>query len=70
MATEIVVIYTGTDACRRCLGWKRIANSDDGESWKYWAGLSPGADLAVRMGIVRPVECPKCGGTGIEPADG
>ncbi len=50
--------------CGRCDGCGRIANSDDGEPWKYWADLPPGADLAVRMGLVQPIPCPDCKGTG------
>lgn len=65
--SEPIVIYQGPDACQRCLGWKRVANSDDGESWKYWAELRPPENLAVTLGVVRPVVCPRCGGTGREP---
>jgi hypothetical protein len=64
---ESIVIYEGPDACRRCLGWKRIADSQEGESWKYWAELTPPENIAVTLGVVRPVVCPRCGGTGKEP---
>lgn len=63
-----VVIYDGPNACRQCLGWKRIANSEDGESWKYWAELEPPSNLAVTLGLVVPITCPRCNGTGQEPA--
>lgn len=66
---ETVVIYQGDDACQRCLGWKRIANSDDGESWKYWAELPSPSNIAVQLGIVHPIACPDCNGTGQEPAN-
>lgn len=62
------IIYTGPDACRRCLGWKQIANSDDGESWKYWAELPPPSNLAVQVGVVFPIQCPRCQGKGVEPS--
>ena len=63
---DIVVIYEGENKCRLCEGWKRV-NSEEELSWKYWAQLPPGSDLAVQLGLVRPVECPRCKGTGIEP---
>lgn len=63
----MIVVYTGPDACQRCLGWKQIANSDDGESWKYWAELPSPENLAVQVGIVFPTRCPRCEGTGVEP---
>lgn len=62
-----IVIYTGPDACQGCLGWKRIANSDDGEPWKFWAELTPPENLAVTLGLVYPIICPRCGGSGREP---
>lgn len=57
------------DECSRCDGEGRIANSEDGEPWSAWAELPPGSDLAVQMGIVQPVDCPECGGSGKEAAD-
>lgn len=50
-----------TTVCRRCLGCGQVANSEDAEPWSYWADLPPGSDLAVTMGVVRPVPCPDCG---------
>jgi hypothetical protein len=66
---EIVTIYTGDNACCQCLGWKRV---DDGEgnSWKYWAELPAQSAVAVHMGFIKPITCPHCSGTGIEPAEG
>lgn len=50
--------------CLRCNGCGQITNSSDGEAWTYWEQLPPESDIAVRMGIVKPVTCPTCGGTG------
>ena len=61
------IIYTGNDACKQCLGWGKVANSDDQESWKYWAELKPPENLAIQLGVVKPIQCPRCNGTGIEP---
>lgn len=53
-----------TRPCERCDGCGRIANSDDGEAWTAWQDLPPPSDLAVRMGLVKPIPCPICGGSG------
>jgi len=63
---DLVVIYDGDDKCTRCLGWKRV-DSGDGVSWKYWAEVPAPSNIAVQMGLVKPVVCPRCQGTGIEP---
>lgn len=52
------------DGCERCDGCGKIADSDEGEPWTAWENLPPGSDLAVQMGLVKPITCPKCGGTG------
>jgi hypothetical protein len=49
-----------TETCQRCDGCGSIANSDSGEPWTQWERLPPGSDLAVRMGLVRPIPCPDC----------
>lgn len=53
--------------CRRCSGCGQVAHGDDASSWLAWASLPPGSDLAVRLGIVFPVTCPSCAGTGRTP---
>lgn len=50
--------------CHRCEGCGKIDNGDDGAPWTLWERLPPGSDLAVRLGMVRPIPCPECGGTG------
>jgi hypothetical protein len=50
--------------CRRCAGCGQIANSEDGEPWTFWAELPEINRLAVTMGIVKPIPCPACHGTG------
>lgn len=61
---QTITIYDGPDPCPQCLGWKRIANDDDQSSWKYWAELLLPANIGVQLGIVYPIMCPKCLGTG------
>jgi len=65
---ETIVIYEGENACNQCLGWKRVDNGEFG-SWKYWAELPAQSAIAVQMGLVKPVQCPRCKGTGIEPQE-
>lgn len=55
---------SGTGDCPTCAGCGYVANDDKRSPWVHWANLPPGADLAVRMGIVRRETCPDCGGTG------
>jgi hypothetical protein len=64
----IIEIYTGPDACQKCLGWKQIANDDDQTSWKDWAELPPPSNIAVQLGLVFPIDCPRCQGSGKEPS--
>jgi len=66
---EMVVIYQGEDACQQCNGWKRV-DDGDGQSWQYWEELPAQSRIAVTMGIVKPIECPRCGGSGKEPDAG
>ena len=54
--------------CERCDGCGQIADSDEGEPWTAWTSLPPGSDLAVRMGLVKPIPCPDCTGPATEPA--
>lgn len=63
-----IEIYTGPDTCRRCLGWKKIANDDEQSSWKHWAELPPPSNIAVTLGMVFPIDCPRCQGRGREPS--
>lgn len=66
----MIEIYDGPNACERCLGWKHIDDGDEGISWKYWIELPAQSRIAVTLGLVRPVVCPRCGGTGAEPEPG
>lgn len=60
-------IYEGEDACKQCEGWGKVDDGDEGVSWGIWAALPPGADIAVKWGVVKPITCPRCGGTGEDP---
>jgi len=51
-------------ACGRCDGCGRVGSDDEHAPWTFWESLPPGSDLAVRMGLVVPLPCLDCGGTG------
>ena len=56
--------------CNRCEGCGKIASDEVGSPWSAWESLPPGSDVAVKMGLVRPLQCPDCGGTGeVEKAE-
>ena len=46
--------------CPKCDGCGQVANTEDEEPWTVWAALPPGADAAVKMGLVKPKPCPEC----------
>lgn len=50
--------------CSKCAGCGRIANDEEGTPWKYWEELPIKSAAAVIMGIVKPLTCPDCKGTG------
>jgi hypothetical protein len=50
--------------CKRCDGCGRIADSEDGLPWTRWTELPLHSSIALLAGIVRPIPCPKCAGTG------
>ena len=58
-----------TNPCEGCDGCGQIANTDDREPWSMWEGLPEASKVAIRLGIVRPIPCPYCHGTGVDPED-
>lgn len=55
-----------TEKCARCDGCGKIANSDDGEPWTMWLKLPLESSQAVLAGIIRPIDCPVCKGSGFK----
>lgn len=51
--------------CERCEGCGLLADSEDREPWTVWLNLPLRSSLAVLAGLVRPVQCDRCGGTGV-----
>ncbi len=54
----------GDTECDRCDGCGKIADDSDGTPWKYWIEMPVQSAAAVIIGLVKPIECPKCHGTG------
>jgi len=50
--------------CQTCDGCGRVADTEDREPWTAWTSLPLHSAAAVVLGIVRPITCPKCGGSG------
>ena len=50
--------------CPRCDGCGQIADSEDGEPWTTWTNLPSASRIAVAIGLVKPLPCPVCGGSG------
>lgn len=53
-----------TPICTRCEGCGELANSDSREPWTFWASLPSESSLAVYTGLVWPIPCDACNGTG------
>ena len=51
------------DFCETCAGCGKIANDEDGTPWEWMRDL-PYAQIAIRLGTVKPITCPDCDGTG------
>jgi hypothetical protein len=58
------IIQMKSGDCDRCEGCGYVANSDDAEPWTAWANLPMQSAIAVQMGLVKPVPCPECDGSG------
>lgn len=50
--------------CDRCDGCGKIASGEEGAPWSMWLEMPLKSCAAVLMEIVKPIPCPKCGGTG------
>lgn len=50
--------------CERCAGCGQIADDEDGTPWSTWEALPQQSKAAINMGLVKPIPCPDCNGTG------
>lgn len=53
-----------TTKCGRCDGCGQLADSDAREPWTTWTALPLKSSAAVLMGLVKPIPCDACDGTG------
>jgi len=67
----ILDFYPRGDAkpCPKCRGCGKVANTEDMEPWTMWETMPEESKGAVRMGLVCPIECPVCKGTGKKPPE-
>lgn len=56
-----------SEKCPSCDGCGKVADTESREPWTAWTSLPPGARVAVDLGVVRPVTCPDCAGSGEDP---
>ena len=52
--------------CPKCDGCGQIADDEDQTPWKFWQELPAKSAAAVFLGLVKPIVCPACKGTGTE----
>lgn len=50
--------------CERCEGGGKLADDGCGTPWTHWVALSSAVGGAL-IGMVNPIPCPACNGTGI-----
>jgi len=55
------------EKCPSCDGCGQVADTEDREPWTDWLKLPLGSGAAVVAGIVKPVTCTACLGTGNSP---
>ena len=50
--------------CLKCMGCGQIANDEEGTPWSYWEKLPYESAAAIIIGLIKPITCPECRGTG------
>lgn len=50
--------------CEGCDGCGKVADTPDREPWTRWTALPLQSAAAVVLGVVKPIPCPYCNGTG------
>ena len=63
-APAVEVTLGSAKTCERCEGCGQLADTDDQEPWTDWTSLPPGAQTAIHLGLVKPIDCHECGGKG------
>lgn len=50
--------------CQYCDGCGRVADTEEQEPWSAWENLPVKSAIGVLIGLVQPMPCPQCNGTG------
>ncbi len=50
--------------CVSCEGCGQVADTEEHEPWTAWMNLPLNSAHAVILGIVKPMACTACGGSG------
>lgn len=66
---DVSACMSDPNNCRRCYGNGYVASSDDHDPWLIWLALPPVSDMAVVLGLITPLTCFSCLGTGKADAD-
>jgi RecJ-like exonuclease len=53
--------------CQHCEGCGKVADTDEREPWTAWTSVPLHSSIAVVMGMVKPIPCEYCKGTGVDP---
>lgn len=64
MALKYDTLIMKEGNCDRCAGCGYITDGKNGDPFKYWLELPVQSAVALQMGLVKPVECPECKGSG------
>jgi len=54
------------EKCPRCDGCGKIADDEEGLPWSAWLSIPLQSSMAVLWGLVKPLQCPDCKGTGLK----
>lgn len=55
---------TESRTCHLCEGCGQLADTDDREPWTAWTSLPVASAHAILLGLVKPVTCDECDGSG------
>ncbi len=51
------------EKCLKCDGCGKVADTEEQEPWTAWTSIPLQSSMAVLMGLVKPITCPKCDGS-------
>ncbi len=61
---DMKYVEDGPLQCDKCAGCGYITDGESADPWKYWAELPYQSSFAIQVGLVKPIKCPVCKGTG------